>query len=484
MGGMPPADSRGAPRSWLLLALLAAAGALPLLWPADVPWINDEPALLGLALRATQAGELPSHGLLGSVGVPYGPVPLWLYMAGLGLTHDLVALVVLRVVLFALMTAGAIWWVARTCRRLDPLVGVLALLSPYFWFYSRLLWDNSFLIPFSALALAAYVSFSQVPASWKLWLVGGLAALMLQTHLMCAPLLAAFALHFAVRHRGWARAHWPALLPLLLVAASCWPYVSHLLAWPGLGQRRLEPTGGIDWLSPLLGGRYVSALGLDYFFGERWQDRIGAVLWTATGLSALGLGLFWLGLVDAARTVIRQPRRPEGRGAEFDLAALALTTLSLQLVLHAAAGTGHEPHYLNGTWFCAFVLVWLGYSCIHRTAWRRALAGAHALALLVVVLALLRDVHARQGNSGLHFGPTLGTQMAVLDELSRYHPQSEVINETTHYAMFPQAFVVLQDFHPVRQDPGGPLARLHIRQATPGSDDGRLAVEAEPLATK
>ena len=466
----------------LLVLLLLLAGALPLLYPADVPWINDEPALLATALHANQAGELPTHGLMGSVGVPYGPAPLWLYMAGLGLTHDLVALVVLHALLFVLLTGVAIVWLARTCRGLDPLVGVLALLSPYFWFYSRLLWDNSFLIPISALTVAAYVSFSRAPAPWKLWLVGALAALMLQTHLMCAPLLAAIALQFAWRHRGWVRGHWAALLPLLLFAAACWPYLSGLLARPDLGERRLEPAGGTSWIFPLLGGRYFSALGLEYFFGPGWQDRDGPLLWAATTVSAMGVVAVWLGLVVAARALVPARDAAPARPAERDLAELAVATLVLQLVLHVAARTGDEPHYLNGTWFALFALVWLAYSGIQRRGWRRALAGAHAVALLVVVLGLMRDVHERQGNTGLHVGPTLGTQIDVLDELGRHGPQSEVLNETEFYATFPQAFGVLQLFHPVTQDPAAPPARLHIRQAAPGTDDGRLAVVAEPLA--
>src|SRR5262245_50441180 len=133
MGGIAPPGSPAWGRSWWpALLLLLLAGALPLLYPADVPWINDEPALLAMALHANQTGELPTHGLMGSVGVPYGPAPLWLYMAALGVTHDLVAIVVLRVLFFVLLTGAAIVWLARTCRRLDPLVGVLALLSPYF----------------------------------------------------------------------------------------------------------------------------------------------------------------------------------------------------------------------------------------------------------------------------------------------------------------------------------------------------------------
>jgi len=34
----------------------------------------------------------------------------------------------------------------------------------------------------------------------------------------------------------------------------------------------------------------------------------------------------------------------------------------------------------------------------------------------------------------------------------------------------------------VTQDPAAPPARLHIQQAAPGTDEGRLAVVAEALA--
>jgi hypothetical protein len=487
MTAMPPRPTESARWPGLLLAaLLLGAGSIALLFPADVPWINDEPALLVLALRAKQHGELPTHGLTGSLGVAYGPAPLWFYMAAESLTHDLVAIVVLRVIVFMALTAVAIGWLARTCRRLDPLIGALAMLSPYLWFYSRLLWDNSFLIPLSALALAAYTSFSAERAAWKLWLTGLLAALMVQTHLMCAPLLAALVVHFAWRHRAWARSQPASLLPLAFFAACCVPYLSGALGSAG---PRTNAGGAAlaNWLFPLRGGQFVSAFGLDYFFGERWQDAVAgvppALLWGATLVSGLGIVGLWLGLLLAARWM-----RPQAGGAEASaegpLATVCVLTLGFQVLLNGLTRTGGEPHYFNGTWCCAFALVWIAWSAVRHPLARRVLAGAHALALLVVVLALVANVHRTQGNTGIHFGPTLGTQLAVLDELARYQPQSEVVNETEHYANFPQAFLALQEFHRVQQDSHGPRARLHVRWAQPGTGAGRLAVEAEALPVK
>ncbi|MFM2293933.1 MAG: hypothetical protein RLZZ350_346 [Verrucomicrobiota bacterium] len=122
------------------------------------------------------------------------------------------------------------------------------------------------------------------------------------------------------------------------------------------------------------------------------------------------------------------------RGGTIMVAGLALV---FQTFLNGVTHTGGHPHYYNATWFCGFALVWFAYSLIRNAAWRRVLAGGHALALLVVTLALVWNIHRTQGNVNIHSDPTLRTQMAVLDELSRYHPQSEIVNETAHYRNFP-----------------------------------------------
>jgi hypothetical protein len=308
---------------------------------------------------------------------------------------------------------------------------------------------------------------------------------MVQTHLMCAPLLAALAVHFAWQHRTWARSQLASLLPLMFFAAICVPYLSSALGSAG---PRTNPGGAAlaNWLFPLRGGQFVSAFGLDYFFGERWQDAVAgvppALLWGATLVSGLGIVGLWLGLALAARR-LRQEAGAE-KSAEWHLGTVCALALGFQVLLNGLTRTGGEPHYFNGTWCCAFALVWIAWSAVRHPLARRLLAGVHALALLVVVLALVVNVHRTQGNTGVHFGPTLGTQMAVLDELARFAPQSEIVNETEHYANFPQAFLALQDFHRVQQDGNGPRARLHIRWAEPGSGAGRLAVVAEPLPAK
>lgn len=88
-----------------LLALLAVFGSIPLLWPEDAPWINDEPRLIEMAMRHKETGTPAAHGLPGSRGLVYGPVPVWIYTALLHISGDLADLVRWRAFWMTAVTA-------------------------------------------------------------------------------------------------------------------------------------------------------------------------------------------------------------------------------------------------------------------------------------------------------------------------------------------------------------------------------------------
>ena len=84
-------------------------GMIPLVWPADAPWINDEPVLLAQAWDAVHQGAIPTHGLgNGSLGLSYGPVPIWLYSVALLFTSNLTAVILFRVLFFMLAIGAAV----------------------------------------------------------------------------------------------------------------------------------------------------------------------------------------------------------------------------------------------------------------------------------------------------------------------------------------------------------------------------------------
>ena len=92
-----------------MTAFLVAAGVcLTLLLPGDVLWINDEPALILLAMEANRAGVPASAGLPGTVGICYGPLAVWFYQLLLFCTAHPILLVTIKSTLVMLVSLAAI----------------------------------------------------------------------------------------------------------------------------------------------------------------------------------------------------------------------------------------------------------------------------------------------------------------------------------------------------------------------------------------
>ncbi|MEK6624226.1 MAG: hypothetical protein AABY86_04620, partial [Bdellovibrionota bacterium] len=66
------------------------------MWIGDSSFINDEPLLLQMALKANDQGDFFTLGLMGTKGLQYGPVPIWFYRSLLVLTHDIYLLAFLK----------------------------------------------------------------------------------------------------------------------------------------------------------------------------------------------------------------------------------------------------------------------------------------------------------------------------------------------------------------------------------------------------
>ncbi|NIW66339.1 MAG: hypothetical protein GWN06_21120, partial [Gemmatimonadetes bacterium] len=81
------------------------------------------------------------------------PAPTWFYQLALAFTSDLRWVALAKTMLLSGLTGLAVFLLARRVAGLAPALGAFAFLSPYLWFYSRDLWDNSFAVPFSAMLL-------------------------------------------------------------------------------------------------------------------------------------------------------------------------------------------------------------------------------------------------------------------------------------------------------------------------------------------
>ena len=192
-----------------MTAFLVAAGVcLTLLLPGDVLWINDEPALILLAMEANRAGVPASAGLPGTVGICYGPLAVWFYQLLLFCTAHPILLVTIKSTLVMLVSLAAIQRLGKELRFDWRLFGALFLLNPFLWHANRILWDNVLLLP-----LVCWL-FALLPAYWRRGsprTLAGIVALlggMFWLHPMSAPLIGAFGITLLFRPDLLRRDRW------------------------------------------------------------------------------------------------------------------------------------------------------------------------------------------------------------------------------------------------------------------------------------
>lgn len=408
-------------KSWLPACLLCTAIVIGLMsWPSDVPWGGDDVQLVKQALQANRAHRLCEAGLGGSFGYPYGPIPLQIYQVLLLFTHHLPALVVLHAAIFAAVTAAALLWLIRTLRW-NPWLAVLPMLSPFFWFYGRLLWDNTFAIPVGAMLVAAYLAYLRRESA-AAFILGMACAVMLPfIHPMTLPLVAAVGIHALWHRRQAFRRYWIALLIVTIGAVfSCGSY--GLRIGQQIAASRGMPTVAAhaekSQLSrpaalafPLLGGRLFSAY--HFFDGRGCEPGLDSttIARAARIVSAVAFTLVWLGMAAGIARFRAGWRR--NAGPADTLAALCLLSLGLQCLLDGALRIAPWPHYYSGTWIACVVCLWMGLRQLARfrlgpLPLSLPIGIAYAVATALATGTFVIGIHSAGGGTAW-YGPTLGT---------------------------------------------------------------------------
>ena len=131
----------------------------------------------------------------------------------------------------------------------------------YLWFYARVLWDNPFLIPLGALAMAGYAAHLRSGSTAGVYVTVGALLMMPLVHLMSLALVLPLSAHLvAFRWRSlWRHRFGIAAIGTCVLIAG-WPYWRYLLSARSAGASAASDPSG--WFFPLFGGRLLSARGL------------------------------------------------------------------------------------------------------------------------------------------------------------------------------------------------------------------------------
>jgi hypothetical protein len=418
----------------LALTLLAALVA-----PGAVAFGADEAALVGKALLANRSEVAATNGLVGTFGVPYGPVPTWIYQYLLSLTHDPVSLVSLRAGVFLLTLGAAMLSLAKSLR-ITPWIAPAVLALPWVWWHARQPWDNSFLIPFSAVALAglARVAKSASPVALLVTILA--CGAMLSTHLMSVPVVGAIGLCLVVSCRKTLIAHLPtALCGIAIVFGTHWMYLSKLLRGGAVASAPTSANGSPSTLVQLPG--IFESLTFP-FSGQLLAGQsplVDATLaaWIGTLAILAGAALTVRRIIltrradqiDAADALRAAPATQRGvvlrelehrrESARLDPAVVvpmvAIAALAFTGVFFAIARPGLFGHYLHAVLVPAVLLAGVAFSAIRSSGVRASIGTAYLLAMLSIT-ALLATKSVGATVIGRET-PTLATLDAIARDL-------------------------------------------------------------------
>jgi hypothetical protein len=435
-------------QSLALIAGFALLTLLRLLFPGDIRFGPDEAMLIENALDANSRHTLVTHGLMGTRGLAYGPLPTWAFQLAILFTQDVIAIAMLKILLVSVITSGALLWIARTCRRLTPIIGLLALCSPYLWLYSRDMWDNSMNIAVTALAIAAYLSFMERHRIGALLLTALCCTAALLIHFMALPVVLAIAMHALLfLDVPWVKKHAlhvTGITALCVLIAS--PYIIHLFTLSSFDLP--AETAADSALFMLTGWKFFSVYGLEYFMGEGWQNPLPLPLRIFLQSSTfIAAALCLAGFMEAMRTIFMAAKtRSWDNYAHLSLLSMLLITLHLLLCVWMNLGT--HPHYFNAAWTAYFLLLWIGASVLCKWTAGKILLSLYAASLLTTVILLLLQLHAFSGNRAYHFGPTIENQIEIAHTLNGYEKDVPVQSNVEFYKNFPKTLTILRRLYP------------------------------------
>jgi hypothetical protein len=479
---------------WLALILISIC-ALQMIWPGDAPWICDEPLFVGRAQRYNRVpGEylgihlpftIAPRGLLSNRQVFHGPLPIWIYQVMLLVSHDPIVLVAIRAFVMSLATAGAMIWLGKTLRLNLWLVPV-AMLSPWFWLYDRVLWDT-FAVPLSALLLASYAAFLQNRRGWMLCVAILSAAAMPLAHLMTLAISGPFLLHLLLTQWTWLwKYKFRVAMLFIAIAVLPAPY------WIDLIQH--YRSGHSAWgfwaqglIFPLLGVHHLSAAGVigDFAGTDDWIDVIGnpmgAILNIAMAISCMAYLASWIGFAFAIPKAVRGAFNLRAATTSQQIALLCLGIWLAQTLLAVTQRVYGFAVYHNATWIVYFLFAWWTFDRISSKTWQRSLLTLQAAALATVTITMVLFIHANGGTRYEGYGATLANQMSVEESMEKFVPSSPQIFRYPLWSRFTWAPQALWELRGSPANDQLPQRILVVDYVEPNGTDAHIELRDYPM---
>jgi hypothetical protein len=481
---------------WPCLTLLAIVIAIGLR-PGDSGWFFDMSRDFDVALQFSAPSHplgipLPftpaPYALKGTHGIRYGPLPVWIDQVFLTFTHNLILMSAIREIAVSALIAVGLLWLTQLLR-VTPWLAVVVMLSPWMWYYSRQLWDNSLSLPFAVLLFAAYGQFLETKRAWALCLAIVCAALSCLIHLIVVPFLAALALHALIFETKWVmKSKWLALATMIAMFAISEPYLHYVLTFHGSHVPNYAPWWR-GWVFPLLGAQHLTAKNVGWILEESWDNinpaSIRYAFKFARLITCIGYIACWTGMIIAIPRARRAIARQSEAGTVDQLCLIALAAFIFQIIFDGPQHVSLYPHYHSTTWIIYVMFAWLAFDALPRWFGARSLVSrltlpVYAASLFFVEIIITWQIARNGGTMGNHYNAVLSNQIDVVKELGRFSSASPINVQVYYWQDRPDTLRVLRELISPPTTSG--LVRklvVRFRYAFPG--DARIVVDNYPI---
>jgi hypothetical protein len=412
---------------------------LRFIFPGDVSFIQDEANFLKIALKANQAGEWFTLGFEGARGIKYGPVSIYYFRVLILLTENVLYISLLNTIFITTLTILTLSKVAKfSTYKIENLL-LVAFTSPYLWFYSRMIWDNSLNIALIGLALSFYLEFYKSnrlkPLAFSLFLMN----LSIQIHLMSICILIPVIFHMILRKREILYQSKKTLFFLFILnSAILSPYLSYLIPQYLNVVYKSTARPFKSFYLPMLGSRIFSTFDFSYFLGKKWQLTfpIESLRYIVVAINSIT----WLAYFLSIKTIVKSVK--ERRLGP--LLELSLFIMLFQMVLYYTQGTYGHPHYYVISWLPHLILIVKGIESLKNKTVGYLYVSSSFCSLIIIAV----HIHYNMGSRSHRYGPTLKNQIAVARKLADLRPKAIQLS-SFHAKTYPTTLFFLRDLEKI-----------------------------------